>query len=257
MGDHVTPADIPLPAFLDPLLDQIRSAIPPPLYSVLLSFLSHTLALITAFAAIILSLLSTKPWEWDAQTVLPPLISLLAAYLALISLYRTTAWMIRTSLWFVKWGTIICVLIAGTGWLVGAAGGLETLGANGFMSSFTGILLDMMNGEGRNAAGSSHGKSQSRTRTKPRTGARPKPWESFERQREWQNQQQQEAGDTDVKKLISDLAGSAGRVMTKSAWWEAAKSMVDSVREQDGPDVKKEMRKGKTKATTGKTSPPR
>src|SRR6267154_831419 len=97
-------ADITLPAFLDPLLDFFAEQLPPPLYSFLISLLSHSLALFTALVSLISSLVSSKPWEWDAQTIIPPLITFLAAYLALVSLYRTTSWMVRTSFWFIKWG---------------------------------------------------------------------------------------------------------------------------------------------------------
>ncbi|KIN96186.1 hypothetical protein M404DRAFT_67400, partial [Pisolithus tinctorius Marx 270] len=102
--------------FLDPLLDFLSDQLPPPLYTFLLSFLSHIITLLTALISLIQSLIAAKPWEWDPQTIIPPLISILAAYLALHSLYRTTGWIFRTVLWFVKWGTILAAVSAGMGW---------------------------------------------------------------------------------------------------------------------------------------------
>src|SRR5882762_8101257 len=113
------PADIPLPAFLDPLLDYLSSRLPPPLFSFLLSLLSHALALFTSLLNLIFTVVSTKPADWDAQTLLPPLITLLAAYLALVSIYRTTSWMVRTTVWMMKWGAILSALAAGAGWMMG------------------------------------------------------------------------------------------------------------------------------------------
>jgi hypothetical protein len=254
MGDF-TPADIPIPAFIDPLLEYIRSVIPAPLYSLLLTFLSHALAILTTFSTLVLSL-STKPWNWDAQTILPPLISLLAAYLALLSLYRTTTWMIRTSLWFVKWGIIVGVLVAGTGWIAGATKDLGFLHANGLISEFSGLVLDAINGRGRNPAGSS--RSKSRSRAKAKSGPRPKPWESFERHREWKHKQS-EAGagsEKDVQKFIADIARAASRAVDKSGWWQAAKSVV-GVGDQDVTDRKQASSRRKTTSKTGKSSQPR
>src|SRR6202021_3409610 len=134
--------DVPLPAFLEPMLDQIRSAIPPPLYALLLRLVSQALEFIATLFAFIVPLLSTKPWEWDAQTLLPPVIRLLTAYLAIVSLYRTTAWMIRTSLWFVKWGGIVILLIAGIGWAVGTANSVGITGAGDIASIFGGAVFD-------------------------------------------------------------------------------------------------------------------
>jgi len=47
------------------------------------------------------------------------LITLLAAYLALVSIYRTTSWMVRTTVWMMKWGAILSALAAGAGWMMG------------------------------------------------------------------------------------------------------------------------------------------
>ncbi|EEB98901.1 hypothetical protein MPER_01509 [Moniliophthora perniciosa FA553] len=119
---NITPADIPLPAFLDPLLDYLSDNLPPPIYSFIITFASHSLALISALSSLFSTLLRTNPSQWDAQTILPPLIAFLTAYLALVSVYRTTTWMVRTSFWFIKWGTILAVLFGGMGWIMGSGG---------------------------------------------------------------------------------------------------------------------------------------
>lgn len=120
--DAFNPSDFTLPAFLDPVLDFLADHLPPPLYEFLLSLLSHTLALFSALISLIINLVRARPWEWDAQIILPPLITVLASYLALVSFYRTTSWMVRTGVWFVKWGTIIGALAAGAGYFMGTQG---------------------------------------------------------------------------------------------------------------------------------------
>src|SRR5882762_7233008 len=140
----IDPSSISLPAIIDPILSYLSSILPPPLYSFLLTFLAHSLALFTSLISLGYTLLSSRPWEWDAQTVIPPLITFLAAYLALVSLYRTTSWMFQTGMWVMKWGTILGALIAGAGWVAvqtgaGGAGGIGQAGGGGMMS-FLGSL---------------------------------------------------------------------------------------------------------------------
>ncbi|KAJ7675119.1 hypothetical protein B0H17DRAFT_1081871 [Mycena rosella] len=167
--DNVTPADLPLPAFLDPLLAYLSDSLPAPVYSFLITLLSHLLALCTALYALFISLLSTHPLQWDAQTVLPPLIALLTSYLAILSLYRTTSWMFRTSLWFMKWGTIVGGLIAASSWLLMQQDG-NALAGRGVVAGVASLPK----------------KQTKKSKTRQR---KPKPWESFERHREWQFQE--------------------------------------------------------------------
>jgi len=242
---NVTPADIPLPEIIDPILSFLSSRLPPPLYSFLFSFLSHSLALLASFLSLVFTLLSTKPWEWDAQTLLPPLISIFAAYIALLSLYRTTSWMIRVSVWFVKWGAILAALIAGVGWYAANINGVSIPRASGIVSGVGGLLVDMLNvnGQGQPVAG-----SRSRTRTsRERTKGKRKPWHSFEQH------QEDAAGTTedgDVQKIIGDIVGAAGRAVKESGWWEAAKGVVESA----GGDAGKEPPKAKSKVGRSKGS---
>jgi len=209
MANIVTPADIPLPEFLDPLLSYLSDNLPQPVYSVLISFLSHGLALASALLTLIRSLLFESS-NWNAQTLIPPLIALLSAYLAIVSLYRTTAWMLRTSFWFIKWGTILAGLAAGAGWFMGQNG--NAWGGQGVANTMAGLVLDMINGERKNSA-----------RGSPSTGQRkrPKPWASFQAHRDWQYQEQQQQQDDkgDAQILMESVLSAAGSAIKENNWW--------------------------------------
>lgn len=234
--------NIALPDILDPVLSYLSRTLPQPLYFFLINVLSHCLALFTALFTLVSSLISTNPLSWDAQTILPPLITVLAAYLALVSFYRTTSWMLRTSIFFIKWGTIIGALMAGAGYFMGnAAGG----GGNGVVSGLGGFVLDMINGQGQNAAGGSR-RSQRSTRSFDKK--KPKAWESFERHREWQYQEN-DAG-ADAHTIISEIASAAGKFVRESGWWSVAKTIVEGGM---GEQVEAESAKGKG----GRKQPPR
>lgn len=249
--------DNDLPAFLDPLLDYLSDALPYPLYAFVTTFLTQFIALTSGLFSLFSSLISSKPWQWDAQSIIPPLMSFLAAYLAILSLYRTTSWMVRSSLWFVKWGSIIGALCAGAGWYAGNGGG----GANGIggvgrvVSSF---LMDALNGQGQNAAGGQ--RSTRKARTRSRTNKKPKAWDSFEEHEEWRYQEEKDAegSDTgDAQKIIGDIIGAAGRVIQDGSWWDTAKGFVDSVsstggdEEQEEDDDRRRQPSRKAKAKAG------
>ena len=89
--------------------------------------------------------------SWDSQKILPPLITLLAAYLALVSFYRTTGWMIRTAFAFVKWGGIIATLAAGAGYFMANAGQGQGDGvglAGGILPMVGNAVFGMLSGQG-------------------------------------------------------------------------------------------------------------
>ncbi|TFK54513.1 hypothetical protein OE88DRAFT_1655219 [Heliocybe sulcata] len=211
-----------LPRFLDPILDYISDHLPGPLYSFLETVLAHSIALSTALFSLIYALVSSSPSEWDAQKILPPIMTLLAAYLALSSLYRTTSWMVRSSLWMVKWGVVLGAFFAGAGWVMGNG----AAGQGGITSTIGGILLDLINGQGQDAAGGARRQTRSQSRQR---APRPKPWESFDRHREWQYQENQddEEGGSDVQKVVQDILGAAGTVLKEGAWWETLKGMME------------------------------
>jgi hypothetical protein len=243
--DQVT--DIKLPDFLDPLLSYLSDTLPHPLYSFLLSLLAHSLALTTALFSLLTSLITTSPLEWDAQTVLPPLISILAAYLAILSLYRTTSWMIRASMWFVKWGAIFGALIGGAGWYMGNRNGV---GGYGVVAGVVGLVLDVINGQGQNAVGGSRARPRpqsSHKRARASGGNKPKPWESFERHRQWQYRENEVGGgNEDVQKVIGSIIGAAGGFVKDSRWWEAAKNIVAGEQEEREGSGRKATTKART-----------
>lgn len=213
----ISPANFPLPELLDPVLNYLADTLPSPLYSFLINLLSHSLALFTAAFALVSSLIGTNPMEWDAQMILPPLISLLAAYLALMSLYRTTSWMLRTSFWFIKWGSILGALLGGVAYVMGNANG-NGVGRTGIVSTLGGLVLDMINGHGQNAAGGSRPKSQARA---PRSRT-----QSFEKGKGARGHNHQENGE--VQKIIEDIVGAASKVMKDSGLWNAAMGFVSA-----------------------------
>ncbi|KAI0949657.1 hypothetical protein AcW1_009199 [Taiwanofungus camphoratus] len=268
----IPPVDVPFPQILDPLLSYLSSVLPPSVYDILVTILSHLISLLTSTLSLVAALASSSPSSWDAQTILSPLITLLAAYLALISFYRTTGWIIRTGAWFMKWGSILTALAAGTGWVLGAA---NANGENGLAGIFTGagilptlggLVLDMINGQGQNAAGGPRNARSARTsRSQTQKAPRPKAWEAWDQHRDWQyneNNRPQGNGEglgTEVQKFIEGVVGAAGQVLSEGEWWDAAKGIVDQVGQrlqgtrEDGerePSGRKQPDR-KTKSRTG------
>jgi hypothetical protein len=242
------PADIPLPAFLDPLLDFLAEQLPPPLYSFLISLFSHALALFTALLSLASSLYSSKPWEWDAQTIIPPLISFLAAYLALVSLYRTTSWMVRTSIWFIKWGTILGALSAGMGWYLGNQN--TGAGSKSIITSLGGFIFDTLNGQGQHTPTSQRSSRTPRTRPQRKSSDRPKSWESFDKHKQWQYQEQNGNGEgNDAQNVMSNIMKTANRVLAESGWWDVARGVFDGSTSGDKAKPGDNQQRSKTKKT--------
>jgi len=202
-----------LPTVLDSLLSCLADALPPPLYSFVIQFLSHCLALLSVFLNLVIALLSKSPAEWNVQTLLPPLISLIATYLALVSIYRTTSWLIRTSLWFAKWGVLFGALATTIGWCLGSTqtGGIVT---SGFASHSLDYLSDII--KGLDTVGKRQEIHMGDSR-KP-TG-RPKAWESFGRHQEWQdstNFNEDVTQNSNLERLFSNLMDVASRTLKES-----------------------------------------
>jgi hypothetical protein len=161
--------------------------------------------------------------------------------------------MIRTSIFFIKWGTILAVIIGCTGWAVGNSNSilLPFMGdtAYGAGSRF---LFDLFNGMGKDTDRSQSTRSR-RKPPPPGAGAKPKPWDSFERHREWQFQQQQETDrNGDALKTIGDIVGAAEKALKGSKWWEAARGIVDDVEVSAGNELhgeRKDMAYAKGKST--------
>ncbi|KAI0351027.1 hypothetical protein OH77DRAFT_978737 [Trametes cingulata] len=242
--------DSMLQSFLDPILSFLSSVLPPPIYTIAESLITHSLTLIAALFKFVLTLVNAQ--SWDAQQILPPLITLLAAYLALVSFYRTTGWMIRTAFWFVKWGGILGALAAGAGYFMGHANanGENGVGAafnGGILSMLGSALLGMLNEDGQNTSGasrSSRSSRSSRTRagaTGPRTRAqtrkqkekeRPKAWDSWDKHREWQYNAETAGRDNaarmneGVQEAVQKVLGVVQEAVGTS-WWETVKNVVE------------------------------
>lgn len=218
----------------DYILVYIYETLPAPLYSLLFNILANSLALFTALQTLVTSLISLS---WDAQTLLPPLIGIFTAYLALLSLYRTTSWVLRTSVWIIKWGIILGALMAGAGWCMGNRAERSIVNY-GFVSNVGGFVLDMINGEGQDV---SRSRSKSRVRnSRPSRSPnkKPKVWESFKRHREWQNQEKAAVTDkkTSLPQIFNDLVvGVASKAVGGSGWWndrDVGDNMKDEEKER-------------------------
>jgi hypothetical protein len=235
---RISPDDIPLPGFLEPLLQIVSDNVPAPVYSIFLSVLSHSLAVITAFSSLMLSLLSTHPLQWNAQTVLPPLIALLSAYVALVSLYRTTALFLRTGFWILKWGTLFGLLIAALSWVMASTSRNTEIGTFSVVSGVTGMVMDLINGQGQNAAGGSRvRRSTARTEHRRR---KPKAWDSFAQHKEWQYREEQAVEHGTAQKMLADMLSSAENLLTGGKWWEVAKGAMSGAANPDSNTIVQE-----------------
>lgn len=244
--------DTILVRILDPLFSFLASVLPPPIYTIAESLITHSVSLLAALVKFTLTLINAD--SWDAQKILPPLITLLAAYLALVSFYRTTGWMIRTAFWFVKWGGILGSLAAGAGYFMGNAnvGGENGVGGafnggGGLLSVLGNALLGQLNENGQNGAGARGGARSSRNTksraggTSPRTRAqtkkqkenvRPKAWDGWDKHNEWQYDAKKAAKD-DAARANDGVQETVQKVMgvvqdaLGTGWWETVKNAVE------------------------------
>ncbi|KAI0287448.1 hypothetical protein BC826DRAFT_1044333 [Russula brevipes] len=224
---NVAPPQIPVPAFLDPLLSYLASSLPLPVYGALITLLAHGLAFFNALIGLGAALISSRPTDWDVQKIIPPLITLLAAYLALASAVRTATWFVRMTTWLIKWGIVTAALAAAAAWLVGAGNG-----GGGIVSGLTAMALDLLNGRWRDAAaGGSHSSHQ---RARPR----PQAWDSFDQHWEWQFEEQQwnTADAASPAAHVQRFVASALDRAREGNWFSIAGDMLHkfSPREQTG-----------------------
>ena len=233
--------DATIQNILDSLLSFLSSVLPPPIYSIAESLITHSLSVFVALLNFVYTLASAQ--NWDAQKVLPPLITLLAAYLALISFYRTTGWMIRTAFWFVKWGGILALLSAGAGYFManGGANGVGPFNGGGVLSFFGNALLGLLNGGGSDGQAGRAGASRSRAGAKAKKPTqkqgereRPKAWESWDKHRDWQySPDAGTAGRDDAARLGEEVQEAVQRVTglvrdtLGTGWWDAFKNAVE------------------------------
>ena len=222
-----------------PLLKFIATYLPTPLYPPLLTLLSHLFATATTVSRLWNSLFSQNPTDWNIQAFLPAIISILAVYLALASLYRTTSWVLRTSFWFIKWGTIISILLAGASYYMGNDAAVEN---RDIIPDIGRYMINMANG---GQGSKDWGKVKSRQKRKQK----PNVWESFERLYEWQYQEVNNAH-VESENLMSMIAGAADHILEKNEWWAVVRNS------RGNGEVREEHSEGRfSKSTNSRKSP--
>ncbi|KAK7685291.1 hypothetical protein QCA50_011654 [Cerrena zonata] len=253
-----------LPELLDPLLDFLSDRLPPPVYSILETILSHTIQLLSSLFALATSLVTSNPSTWDAEKILPPLITLLISYLALVSFYRTTGWMIRTAFAFVKWGFIFSILGGLAGYVLANGNGYGGNGiggmfaAGGIVPAIGGMILNMLNGNtnDRGSSGNSRGTRSSRSRTQTKPGSKPKAWDTWDQHQQWQyNANDQNQGSPpDVQQVMSEILGATTKAVKESGWWEAAKSVAGDFAKRAQTDGEERQSRRSSRKTKEKTT---
>lgn len=222
---NVMNVDVELSELLDHVLDYLSTHLPPQVYPIVETLLAQTYTLLTSLVSLTRTLLSHSPLQWDAQQILPPLITLLVAYIALVSLYRTTAWVVRTAFAFAKWGFILSALGAAAGYFLananagGVGNGVGMFGA-GHLPALGGMLLGLFSPDQQR---------NHRTRPTRRTGSKtyrdkkvgkeqPKAWQAWRKHREHADEQSVLGG---VQETISEVLRTASEC-GQFAWqiWE-------------------------------------
>ena len=210
----------------------MRASLPPPLYSFVVEVFSYASTAATTIIRLTAYLINKDLSEWDAQTLLPPIITLIAAYLALASLYRTASWAIRLTLFFLKWGCLIGIAMGLVGYYAG--NGAANQGDEGFLGN---VISSVFGG----ASSSKHNRQ-----TKPRRAtqkAKPKPWDSFQ---EWQYRDQVEDPTINphAQQVMESIVNAAGLAL-EGNWWSTITKLG-----QSGPaEVSVEEAKGKVGKT--------
>ena len=128
------------------------------------------------------------------QALLPPVLSVIAIYFAVLSAYHTAASFVRTAVWLVKWGIILGVIAAGTGFFAGRGAGdgiaLQDLNLHNLVQLASQLLPDpnanLERTERRRAARAA-GNRDARLR---REGQRPSVFDSFAEHNAWKENQQ-------------------------------------------------------------------
>jgi len=222
----VVPPEIPVPApsFFEPLLSYIASCLPPPVYNALLTLLAHGMAFFSALIGLGSALISSRPSDWDTQKIIPPLITLLAAYLALASAVRTATWFVRTTAWLVKWGFVMAVLSATVAWVMGTGDG-----GGGIVPNLIAMILGRTGSQGQDpAAESSRG-------TRQRSRPRPQAWDSYDEHWEWQFEEQQwnTANPASPAAHVQEFVADALDRARDGSWLSIARSALRSFSTRD------------------------
>ena len=128
------------------------------------------------------------------QALLPPILSVIAIYFAVLSAYHTAASFVRTTVWLVKWGIILGVIAAGTGFFAGRGVGdgiaLQDLNLNNLVRLASQLLPDPnanLERTQRRRAARAAGSKDARLR---RGEQRPSVFDSFAEHNAWRENQQ-------------------------------------------------------------------
>jgi hypothetical protein len=128
------------------------------------------------------------------QALLPPVLSVIAIYFAILSAYHTAASFVRTTVWLVKWGVILGVIAAGTGFFAGRGAGdgiaLQDLNLNNVVRLASQLLPDPnanLERAQRRRAARAAGNRDARLR---RGAERPSVFDSFAEHNAWKENQQ-------------------------------------------------------------------
>lgn len=182
---------------VEPYLRLLQSVVPPQIYSLITTSFSYGLQLLnTLFNVISVTSPLSAP-----STIIPALLTILCAYLALSSLYRT----VKFAFWFAKWGIILGALFSLAGWVNSGA--------------LAQILANLVPAAMENKSGSS----------------RPKSWESWSTHNQYKREQKTERQKDaeEAQKFVQNVIDTAGSAYQKSGnWWEVAKGVYEEINKQ-------------------------
>lgn len=245
-----------LPAFLDPLFDILEDNLPGPLNTLIYNILSYGFLLLSSLVSFLYSLPTWKPWEWDTQAILPPLISALVAYYVLYSMYRTTGWMIRFVIRMVEYTVLVAIVFAGVGWFLGTNGLDVNQNNNG---GFAGIARELINqhsnNRNRRAATSHSRRAQSHRFGASATASKPRPWDTFELHRQWQYMENgaRDADNNDAYNVIHQVFMTVTRAfgMFDGATGGVIRNLAEMVADKNGEGNNNDNRdRGSTNANS-------
>jgi len=142
-------------ALSDAFFDFLEDYLPPAIYDIIFTLLDYLLILFTSlnsgFAYFLRSAGADPSNGQDGyneaiQALLPPILSVIAIYFAMLSVYHTAASFVRTTVWLVKWGIILGVIAVGTGFFAGRGAGdgiaLQDLNLNNLVQLASQLLPD-------------------------------------------------------------------------------------------------------------------
>ena len=204
----------------------LRDAVPPLLYRSLVSCLSHAVSAANAFVSLCATVRTTD--DLTVQALLPPIVTILAAYLALRSMYRTAAWAVSLVFWLAKWGVILAIIFAGYAFVTGSVDNLRDC-PGGDCSNRDGI-------------GFKQRTRPSRPRVQIHQG-----WQYQHAQSKDSKEQQRSP---EVQQLFNIVNKAADFALGENQWWKAVNGLVSGGNAETVPET---SRKPKSKAASSKS----